>query len=218
VPSHRLPAEWPPNYGVTGRFHSFRKSTPDDTIWVMKVAPLVIVTPRLRLRQFRREDAEPFSAMNADPKVMEFFPNVLSPEESQATILRIQNGFERRGFGVYALETQGEFAGIVGLNVSEFQAHFTPCVEILWRLPQSFWGCGLASEAAAAVLTMAFRKLELREVLAFAVASNVRSIKVMERIGMRRDWEGDFDHPCVEEPRLKRHVLYRVSPVGPVAA
>ena len=184
----------------------------------MKVAPLVITTPRLRLRQFRREDAEPFSAMNADPKVMEFFPNVLSPEESQATLLRIREGFQRRGFGVYALEVQGEFAGMVGLNVPEFQAHFTPCVEILWRLAQAFWRCGLASEAAAAVLAMAFQKLELPEVLAFAAAGNVRSIKVMERIGMRQDLERDFDHPCLEEPRLKRHVLYRVSRVEPVPA
>ena len=187
-------------------------------IWEMKVAPLVIMTPRLRLRQFRREDAEPFSAMNADPIVMEFFPNVLSREESQATLLRIGDGFQRRGFGVYAVEAQGEFAGVVGLSVPEFQAHFTPCVEILWRLARSFWGCGLASEAAAAVLAMAFQKLELPEVLAFAAAGNVRSIKVMERIGMRRDLEGDFDHPCVEEPRLKRHVLYRVSRVEPVPA
>ena len=184
----------------------------------MKVAPLVLMTPRLRLRQFRREDVEPFSAMNADPTVMEFFPNVLSREESQATLLRIGDGFQRRGFGVYAAEAQGEFAGVVGLSVPEFQAHFTPCVEILWRLARSFWGCGLASEAAAAVLAMAFQKPELPEVLAFTAACNVRSIKVMERVGMRRDLEGDFDHPCVEEPRLKRHVLYRASPAGPVAA
>jgi ribosomal-protein-alanine N-acetyltransferase len=182
----------------------------------MKVAPLVITTPRLQLRQFRREDSEPFSAMNADPKVMEFFPNVLSREESHATILRIRDEFQRRGFGVYALEAQGEFAGIVGLNVPEFQARFTPCVEILWRLVQSFWGRGLASEAAAAVLTMAFQELQLPEVLAFAAVGNVRSIKVMERIGMRRDLAGDFDHPCVGEPRFKRHVLYRVSPAGAV--
>jgi RimJ/RimL family protein N-acetyltransferase len=184
----------------------------------MKVAPLVILTPRLRLRQFRREDAEPFSAMNADPTVMAFFPNVLSLEESQATLLRIADGFQHRGFGAYAVEAQGEFAGAAGLSVPEFQAHFTPCVEILWRLARSFWGYGLASEAAAAVLAMAFQKLELPEVLAFTAAGNVRSIKVMERIGMRRDWEGDFDHPGVEEPRFKRHVLYRVSPARPVAA
>ena len=119
---------------------------------------------------------------------------------------------------MYAVEAQGEFAGVVGLSVPEFQAHFTPCVEILWRLARSFWGCGLASEAAAAVLAMAFQKLELPEVLAFTAAGNVRSIKVMERIGMRRDLEGDFDHPNVEELCLKRHVLYRASPVGPVAA
>jgi RimJ/RimL family protein N-acetyltransferase len=94
-------------------------------MWEMKAAALVIMTPRLRLRRFRREDTE-FSAMIADPKVMEFFPNILSREESQATLLRIRDGFQRRGFGVYAVEVQGEFAGVVGLSVPEFQAHFTP--------------------------------------------------------------------------------------------
>jgi RimJ/RimL family protein N-acetyltransferase len=119
----------------------------------MNAAPLDIITPRLRLRQLRPEDAEPFSAMNADPMVMEFSPRVLSREESQAILIRIVDGFQRRGFGVYAVEAQGEFAGVVGLSVPKFQAYFTPCVEILWRLARSFWGRGLASEAAAAVLT-----------------------------------------------------------------
>jgi RimJ/RimL family protein N-acetyltransferase len=145
-------------------------------MWEMNAVPLVIMTPRLRLRPFRRGDTEAFSAMNPDPKVMEFFPNVLSREESEGALLRIRDGFQRRGFGVYAVEVQCEFAGVVGLSVPEFPAHFTPCVEILWRLAQSFWGCGLASEAAAAVLTMAFQKLELPEVLAFAAAGNIRSI------------------------------------------
>jgi RimJ/RimL family protein N-acetyltransferase len=125
----------------------------------MNVAPLEIITPRLRLRQFQVEDAEPFAAMNADPQVMEFFPHVFSREASQATLIRIGEGFQSRGFGIYAVEAQGEFAGIVGLSVPGFQAQFTPCVEIHWRLGRSFWGRGLASEAAAAVLAMAFQKL-----------------------------------------------------------
>ncbi len=178
-------------------------------IWWMNVAPPEIVTPRLWLRQFRPEDADPFAVMNSDPLVMAFFPRVLSPDESRAALIQLREGFHHRGFGVYAVEVQGGFAGIVGLSVPEFQAHFTPCVEILWRLVRSFWGMGLASEAAAAVLAMAFQNLMLEQVVAFTATANLRSIRVMERIGMRRDLEGDFDHPCVEEPRLKRHVLYR---------
>ncbi len=177
----------------------------------MKIAPLEIVTPRVRLRQFRDEDLDPFAAMNSDPQVMEFFPRLWSREESQATLIRIREGFQNRGFGVYAAEVNGAFAGIAGLGVAEFQARFTPCVEILWRLAHPFWRRGYASEAARAVLAMAFQNLAFPEILAFTASGNARSIRVMEQIGMQRDLEGDFDHPAVGEQALKRHVLYRPS-------
>lgn len=175
----------------------------------MKRAPSEIATPRLQLRQLRDEDTEPFAAMNADVRVMEFFPRLWSREESKAALVRIEEGFQDRGFGIYAVDVQNAFAGILGLSVPSFDAHFTPCVEILWRLAPQFWGRGYASEAAEAVLNMASQKLAIAEVVAFTVVDNLRSIRVMERLGMQRDPTGDFDHPAVAEPRLKRHLLYR---------
>ena len=100
----------------------------------MKIAPSELVTSRLGLRKLRDEDIEPFAAMNADARVMEFFPRTWSFEESKAALVRIEEGFQDRGFGIYAVECQSVFSGIVGLSVPSFEAHFTPCVEILWRL------------------------------------------------------------------------------------
>ncbi len=177
----------------------------------MKIAPPEISTPRLRLRRLRDGDLDAFVALNADPLVMEFFPRPWSREESHDAFQRVQEGFTERGFGVYTAEVSGDFAGVVGLSVPTFQAPFIPCVEILWRLFPQFWGKGLASEAAGAVLQMAFHTLELQEVVAFTAAIHEKSIRVMERIGMKRDVAGDFDHPRVEDPRLRRHVLYRSS-------
>jgi RimJ/RimL family protein N-acetyltransferase len=183
----------------------------------MKFAPSELVTSRLRLRRLRDEDIEPFAAMNADVRVMEFFPRPWSPEESKAALVRIEEGFQDRGFGIYAVDCQSAFAGIVGLSVPSFEAHFTPCVEILWRLIPQFWERGFASEAAEAVLKMGYQTLAIPEVVAFTVVDNVRSISVMERLGMQRDLTEDFNHPAVEESRLKGHLLYRAyvrSPSG----
>jgi RimJ/RimL family protein N-acetyltransferase len=142
---------------------------------------------------------------------MEFFPHPWSIEESHAAFERIDKGFTERGFGIYALEVDKEFAGIVGLSVPKFEAHFTPCVEILWRLLPRFWGRGLVSEAGTAVLQMAFQTLRMPEIVAFTAAENRRSIWVMERLGMERDQRAYFDHPAITEVRLQRHVLYRAT-------
>jgi RimJ/RimL family protein N-acetyltransferase len=149
--------------------------------------------------------------MNANPLVMEFFPRPWSIEESHAALEMIEIGFAQRGFGIYALECDEEFAGIVGLSVPNFDATLTPCVEILWRLLLPFWGRGLASGAGVAVLKMAFQTLGMPEVVAFAAAGNVRSIRVMERIGMEWDRQKYFDHPAVTNTRFQRHVLYRAT-------
>jgi RimJ/RimL family protein N-acetyltransferase len=164
-----------------------------------------------RLRRFVPEDISAFAELNANPLVMEFFPHPWSFEESQAAFERVQAEFTERGFGVYALETDGEFSGIVGLSVPSFEAHFTPSVEILWRLNPRFWGQGLVTAAARRVLKMAFQELDLAEIVAFAVVENQRSIRVMERLSMERDPKPFFDHPGVAEERLRRHVLYRAT-------
>jgi RimJ/RimL family protein N-acetyltransferase len=176
-------------------------------------APLEVKTARLRLRQLRAGDIVAFAGMNADREVMRYFPRCWTRPESESALTRVVEGFQARGFGLYAVEVAegGEFAGIVGLSVPTFKASFTPCVEILWRLPRLHWGKGYATEAATAVLNVAFTQLQLDEVVAFTTRDNLRSMRVMERIGMSRDIDGDFDHPRVEAPALRPHVLYRIT-------
>jgi ribosomal-protein-alanine N-acetyltransferase len=177
-------------------------------------------TLRLHLRPWRDEDLAPFAAMNADPRVMEFFPALLGREQSDAMVAGIREHFSGHGFGLWAVEVPGvaEFIGFVGLAIPRFEAHFTPCVEIGWRLAREHWGRGYATEAARAALDFGFRDLELEEIVSFTTAANVRSRAVMERIGMTRSPEDDFDHPAVSEDHpLRRHVLYRAKcPPGPI--
>ena len=174
-------------------------------------APFEIPLSTGLLRRMIPIDLNAFAEMNADFRVMEFFPSPWSFEESRAAFERINDEFAGRGFGVYAMEHTEEFAGIVGLWVPSFEAYFTPTVEILWRLAPRFWGRGLATEAAQAVLDMAFKVLNLPEVVAFTAPQNQRSIRVMERLRMKRDAEPFFDHPGVSDDRLRRHVLYRAT-------
>lgn len=169
-------------------------------------------TPRLILRPWRDEDLVPFAAINADPAVMEFFPQTLDRRESEAAAGRIRDHFARQGFGLWAVEVPGaaEFIGFVGLSVPRFEAHFTPCVEVGWRLARSQWGRGYATEAARAALDFGFRDLALDEIVSFTVPANRRSRAVMERIGMTHSPADDFDHPALPEGHpLRRHVLYR---------
>ena len=169
-------------------------------------------TPRTYLRQWQMEDREPFAALNADPKVMEFFPSLLSRAESDAFVERVGAHFAIEGFGLWALEVSGEFAGFVGLIRPPFTAHFTPCVEIGWRLATRFWGKGHATEAAREALNFGFNQLGLREIVSLTVPANHRSRAVMERLGMHRTPADDFDHPRVAEGHpLRRHVLYRIK-------
>jgi RimJ/RimL family protein N-acetyltransferase len=173
-----------------------------------------IFSSRLRLRPWRAEDLEPFAAMNADPRVMEFFPAAQTREESAAAMGRVQAHFEAHRFGLWAVEVPGEadFAGFIGLNVPKYEAHFTPCVEIGWRLAVPFWGRGLATEGAQAVLEFAFGTLGLAEVVAMTTVTNLRSRRVMEKLGMTWRPEDDFDHPQVPAGhRLAPHVLYRLA-------
>lgn len=170
-------------------------------------------TERLLLRRWREADLVPFAAMNADPEVMEHFPAPLSRAESDALVEKIEAGFERHGFGLWALESRadGTFLGFTGLSVPSFEAPFTPAVEVGWRLARFAWGHGYATEAARAALGVAFGELRLGEVVSFTSVRNVRSRAVMERLGMTRDPADDFEHPLIAagDP-LRPHVLYRV--------
>jgi ribosomal-protein-alanine N-acetyltransferase len=167
------------------------------------------------LRRWRDEDREPFAALNADPRVMEFFPGTLSRAESDALVDRIEAHFDKHGFGAWAIEVPGVagFVGFTGLSVPRFEAPFMPCVEVGWRLAVDHWGKGYASEAARLALSYGFETLDLPEIVSFTATTNRRSTAVMERLGMRRDPADDFDHPALPEGhRLRRHVLYRLSP------
>ena len=171
-------------------------------------------TARLRLRRWREEDREPFAKLNADAEVMRHFPGTLSRAESDAMAQRIEAHFEQHGFGLWALEVTGgpHFIGYTGLAHPGFDAPFMPRVEIGWRLAREHWGQGYASEAARCALGFAFQELNLPEIVSFTVPANVRSWKVMERLGMTHDPRDDFDHPRLPEGHpLRRHVLYRIS-------
>jgi ribosomal-protein-alanine N-acetyltransferase len=175
---------------------------------------MALVTERLVLRHWRDADREPFAALNADPRVMEFFPSVLDRTESDAFADRIEVHFAQTGFGLWAVELPGfvSFIGFIGLSIPRFQAHFTPCVEIGWRLAHAYWGKGYASEGGRRVLTYGFRLLRLPEIASFPARQNFRSRAVIERIGLRRDPSGDFDHPALPEGHwLRPHVLYRIA-------
>lgn len=145
---------------------------------------------------------------------MEFFPALLSREESDALIDRIEMRFVDCGFSLWAAESHqnGEFIGFIGLSVPAFQAAFTPCVEIGWRLAASYWGRGLATEGACAVADYAFATLKLPELVSLTTAENLRSRRVMEKVGMTRDPAEDFDHPSLPKGHpLRQHVLYRLK-------
>ena len=170
-------------------------------------------TARLVLRHWRQGDTEPFRRLNADPIVMEHFPTILTREQSDAFAESIEAEFEQRGHGLWAVEVQGqsEFIGYVGLRYHDFPAHFTPAVEIGWRLDREHWGHGYATEAARAALADGFTRLGLHEIVSFTVPANVRSRRVMEKLGMTHDPADDFNHPRLPEGhRLRRHVLYRL--------
>jgi RimJ/RimL family protein N-acetyltransferase len=167
----------------------------------------------LLLRRWRDSDRAPFASLNADPQVMEFFEAPLTRQESDALVERIEADFEQLGYGLWALEVRatGQFIGFTGLSVPTFEAHFTPAVEIGWRLLRSAWGQGFATEAARQALAFAFDVVQLEEIVSFTTSAHERSQAVMRRLGMTRNPADDFDHPRLPEgSRLRRHVLYRM--------
>jgi RimJ/RimL family protein N-acetyltransferase len=165
-------------------------------------------TERLVMRPWRDEDLAPFAALNADPEVMRYFPSTLSREESDAGATRARTFLEANGWGLWAAEHEGAFIGFIGLAVPRFTAHFTPCVELGWRLARHAQGRGLATEGARAALAFAVRELPNASLVSFTVPTNQPSRRVMEKLGLVLD--GEFDHPALPEGHaLRRHVLYR---------
>jgi RimJ/RimL family protein N-acetyltransferase len=170
-------------------------------------------TERLLLRPWRSEDRAPFAALNADPRVMEWFPALMTAAESDAVADRIETLFQENGWGLWAVEIPGAvpFIGFVGLNPSEATLGF-PSVEIGWRLAAEHWGKGYAPEAAVEALRFGFEDLSLDEIVSFTSVGNAKSRRVMTKIGMTHNPEDDFDHPRLPRTSpLLRHVLYRIT-------
>lgn len=170
-------------------------------------------TERLLLRQWKDSDFFPFAQMNADERVMEFFPALLSRQESNEVALRCQSLINERGWGCWAMEEKstGEFIGFTGLHIPPDDLPFMPCVEIAWRMVPRCWGKGLVTEAARAALDVGFEQLNLDEIVSFAVKGNARSLAVMSRLGMVKD-ANNFEHPALPADHKNReHCLYRLS-------
>ncbi len=175
-----------------------------------------IDTERLLLRDWRDTDVGAFAAINADPVVMEYFPQRYTEERTRQFVERIRECWSELAYGLWAVELKdtGRFIGDVGLWPATFPAPFTPAVEVGWRLAADQWGRGYATEGARAALDYGFDTLGLDEIVSFTSTLNVRSIRVMERLGMRRDAREDFDHPNVPDGPLRAHVLYRIRRGG----
>lgn len=172
-----------------------------------------IKTDRLLLRQWQKEDLAPLARLNADPSVMEFLLAPLTREESAERLEVYSKHIQEHGWGLWAVSVPGisDFIGWIGLWSIGFDAHFTPAIEIGWRLLPEYWGQGYATEGAKAALLYGFETLKLKEIVSITVPANVRSRRVMERIGMHRDPKDDFDHPKLPEGHpLRKHVLYRL--------
>jgi RimJ/RimL family protein N-acetyltransferase len=185
----------------------------DTNVFGMRV-PSKLHTPRLVLRRWRAGDRHPFAQLNSDPIVVEHLAGALNREESDAFADRLDAGFDQHGYGIWAVELLGEarFIGYTGLSLPSFEAPFMPAVEVGWRLAHDYWGRGYATEAARAAVADGFSRAGLSEIVSFTVPANVRSTRVMERIGMTHDPADDFDHPRFPVGhRLSRHVLYRLK-------
>ena len=168
-------------------------------------------TERLLLRQWSSADRAPFAALNADPRVMEFFPATLGSAESDAMATRCERLMQERGWGLWAAELKAtrEFIGFAGLHTPSADLPFSPCVEIGWRLSYPHWRKGLATEAARGALHVGFTTLGLNEIVSFTAVGNSRSRAVMQRLHMRES--GTFEHPHVPEGSpLRLHCLYRL--------
>jgi RimJ/RimL family protein N-acetyltransferase len=170
-------------------------------------------TERLLLRQWRKDDYSFFAQMNADPKVMEYYPNIMSKSESDDFASKIESLIMERGWGLWAVELKKKspFIGYIGLHIPSVELPFNPCVEIGWRLSKEFWGNGYAPEGATKVLTFAFDDLGLSEIVSFTTHNNKNSQRVMQKINMV-DTKQNFIHPAVPDGcNLKEHVLYKIT-------
>jgi len=177
----------------------------------------IIETERLILRTWKKADAEPYFRINQEPRVIECLRGPLTMEQVNDFIQAVNRQWDKYAYTLWAAELKAtaEFMGFIGLNYTAWEAHFTPAVEVGWRLGSQYWGKGYATEGAKASLDYSFKKGRLEEIVSFTVPANVRSIRVMEKIGLKRDLNGDFAHPKLPaEHPLSQHILYRLTNKG----
>ncbi len=175
---------------------------------------IVLETKRLIIRTWSLKDIEAYYNINQEKEVLKFLPSSLSIEEVSNFIKQSNISHNRYGYSLWALElkSNNELIGFTGLNYTDWKANFTPAVEIGWRLGFKHWGKGYAFEAAISSLKYGFEKCDLDEIVSFTVPRNVRSIKLMEKLGMKRDFNGDFFHPKLKLTHpLSHHILYRLN-------
>lgn len=174
----------------------------------------IIETDRLILRTWKKDDAHCFALINQDPNVTRFLGKTMTIFEAEKFAQERNKHFDKYNYTLWALEikNRSEFIGFIGLNMTTFEATFTPCIEVGWHLSFKHWGQGYATEAARASINYGFECIGLKEIVSFTVPANLHSIKVMERIGMARDFKGDFLHPKFPDGHeLSKHILYRIK-------
>lgn len=169
----------------------------------------IFKSKRLGFRNWIENDKPKMALINADPKVMEFFPCTLNKEQTEQFIDRMQSQFYKNGFCYFALDKleNNEFIGFIGISEQNFEADFTPCVDIGWRLSQKEWGKGYATEGAKKCLDFAFNIIGLKSVKSICPIINDKSEHIMEKLGMTK--KKTFNHPLLKEhSKLESCVLY----------
>lgn len=170
-------------------------------------------TERLILRSWQEDDREPFALMNADPKVMEYFPSLCSRQKSDYIIDYSNDEIEDSGYGFWAAQRKdtNQFIGFIGLHQFNEDLPFCPMVEIGWRLAKEHWGQGFATEGAKESLSIGFSQLSLKSIYSMSVLDNLKSQRVMSKIGMTNVDE-NFLHPAISaESGLQEHCLFKID-------
>lgn len=172
----------------------------------------IFTSQRLGFRNWVDSDFEKMHAINADPKVMEFFPSTRTEEETRVFIEKMRIRYINKSYCYFPVEKleNGAFIGFIGISEQHFESDFSPCLDIGWRLAQTEWNKGYATEGAKRCLEYAFNYLGLDSLKATAPEINLPSIRVMEKIGMGK--VKSFDHPSLMKAgRLKRCVLFEIK-------
>lgn len=150
-----------------------------------------LTTERLRLRPWRDDDVDALTVIDGDPKVMRYIGDgsVRTRQQTEAAIERMRRGWQDNGFGIFAIETRdtATMIGWTGLAIPKFLPEVLPAVEVGWRLNRRYWGQGFATEAARRVLRFGFDDARLDRIVSICHVDNHASVKVMTKLGMRRD-------------------------------